>query len=266
VRLDHLVHVVQDREAAAEAARTALGLHVITGGEHPRWGTHNALAYFEDLSYIEFIAVRDPAVAEGSDFGAPILRFGAEGDGVGTVALRTTQIAEDVARLRARGIAIASPTEGSRRLPDGGLLTWRLALAPWPLPFLIEWGADDESRLADLRGRGALNGPGRRVETVFWAVRDLASGARWLGEGYGATLGRVYDHRELGAICLPSDCGITLCAPTGPGRVQERLERRGEGPVGYAIPNTPPQEFLGAWVGPAQPARGIMGLFRSFRI
>ncbi|MFZ5828251.1 MAG: VOC family protein, partial [Bacillota bacterium] len=149
MQLDHVVQAVHDREGAAEALR-ARGLHVVTGGEHPRWGTHNALAYFEDLSYVELIAVREPAVAAVSDFGAPILRFLEQGEGVATVALRTTAIEADVARLRSRGIAMGDPREGSRRLPDGTLLTWRLALAPWPLPFLIEWGAPDETRRADL--------------------------------------------------------------------------------------------------------------------
>lgn len=236
MRLDHVVHVVADREEGA-AALSALGLHVVTGGEHPNWGTHNALAYFEDLSYIELIAVREPAVAAASDFGAPILRFLEQGEGVGTVALRTSHIEADVARLRRLGIAMGDVKEGSRRLPDGSWLTWRLALAPWPFPFLIEWGAPEPARLADLAGRGALNSVGRKVARVLWAVENLEDGARWLGGAYGATL--FEPTVENGATCIDSSAGITLCAPTGPGPVRDRLERRGEGPVGYMIQNGP---------------------------
>lgn len=236
MRLDHVVQVVRDREEAAASLR-AKGLHVITGGEHPHWGTQNALAYFEDLSYIELIAVKEPAVAAASDFGAPILHFLEQGEGVGSVALRTADIEADVARLRSRGIAMGDVKEGSRRLPDGTLLTWRLALAPWPLPFLIEWGAPDGARLADLSNRAALNPAGLRVEQVRWAVADLAAGARWLGEAYGAILSEPY--AADGSLCIDSDLGISLCAPTGPGPVRERLGLRGEGPVSYAIRNGP---------------------------
>lgn len=234
MKLDHVVHAVHNREEAAGVLR-ARGLHVVTGGEHPNWGTHNALAYFEDLSYIELIAVQDPVVAAASDFGGPILRFLEQGEGACTVALRTTAIEADVARLRSRGIAMGDPKDGSRRLPDGRMLTWRLALAPWPFPFLIEWGAADETRLADLAQRAVLNPAGRRVETLLWAVRDLEEGAAWLRDGYGASLDAAHDDPGLAARCVGSDAGITLCAPTGPGPVQERLERRGEGPAGYRV-------------------------------
>lgn len=236
MQLDHIVHIVPDREGAAASLRRE-GLHVITGGEHPHWGTHNALAYFPDLSYIELIAINDRKVAAGSDFGAPILRFLEQGAGVGTVALRTGDMAGDLARLRTRGIAMGDAKEGSRRLPDGTLLTWRLALAPWPLPFLIEWGAPPEARLADLSARGALNPAPMRVERVLWAVAELQEGLRWLAGAYGAAPGDRY--QEHGATCVDSSVGITLCAPTGPGPVRDRLERRGEGPVGYAIANGP---------------------------
>lgn len=84
MQLDHVVHAVHDRERAADAL-CARGLHVVTGGEHPNWGTLNALAYFEDLSYIELIAVQDPVVAAASDFGAPILRFLEQGEGAPSV-------------------------------------------------------------------------------------------------------------------------------------------------------------------------------------
>ncbi|MFZ5816437.1 MAG: VOC family protein [Bacillota bacterium] len=248
MRLDHVVHVVADRERATEALRS-LGLRMVTGGEHPGWGTHNALAYFEDLSYIELVAVHNRAEAAASAFGAAVLRFAEAGDGVLTFPLRTAEIDGDVARLRARGIAIADPTPGSRRLPDGSLLTWRLALAPFPLPFLIQWEAPDEARRADLAARGALNPPGRRVAEGFWAVTDLEEAARRLAEGYGWPLGAPCDHPHLAARCLPTGSGITLCAPTGPGPVQERLDRRGEGPVGYSLSRQgAPVQILGSTI------------------
>ncbi len=234
LRLDHAVHAVFDREMAAEELRR-LGLHVVTGGEHPNWGTQNALAYFRDLSYIELVAVHRPDVARSSAFGAMVQGFLEKGEGVVTAALRTAHLDDDLDRLRRAGIPIGDPAEGARQLPDGTWLRWRLAFAPFPLPFLIEWGAPDSERLNDLDRRGALNPAGSRVETVLWAVRDLSVGADWLGSGYGAELGPVEVSEALGARCRASSAGITLCEPVGPGPVAERLRRRGEGPVGYRL-------------------------------
>jgi|GEM_PF-5438903 len=234
LRLDHVVHAVADRERAAAQMR-ALGLQAAIGGEHPNWGTQNALAYSADLSYIEWVAVRNPEVAEASDFGSMLLRFLERGEGVATAALRTGSLDDAVAHLRSAGIPMGEPAQGSRQLPDGTWLTWRLAFAPFPLPFLIEWAQPDAERQADLARRGAGGPPGSRVESLFWAVNDLAAGTGWLGGGYGATIYSEVVEPGLNARCRASSAGITLCEPIGPGPVAQRLAERGEGPVGYRL-------------------------------
>lgn len=83
--LDHVVHSVPDLEAAM-AADAALGLHVVPGGRHPGWGTHNALCYF-DLTYVELVAVHDRAEAAGSVSGRLVLEHLAAGPGLLTAAL-----------------------------------------------------------------------------------------------------------------------------------------------------------------------------------
>lgn len=90
LRLDHAVHVVRDLEAA-RSQLISLGLHVVPGGEHPGWGTRNALAYF-DLTYLELVAVRDPAEAASSHFGGHVLRFAETGEGLATAALATDDL------------------------------------------------------------------------------------------------------------------------------------------------------------------------------
>src|ERR687886_2028725 len=58
-RFDHIVVAVKDLNKAIATYRNGLGFTVVPGGEHPT-GTHNALVHF-GLSYVELLAVRDPA-------------------------------------------------------------------------------------------------------------------------------------------------------------------------------------------------------------
>ncbi|MDB4896056.1 MAG: glyoxalase/bleomycin resistance protein/dihydroxybiphenyl dioxygenase, partial [Firmicutes bacterium] len=181
MRLDHAMQIVRDLDAAVATFRQ-LGLHVVPGGEHPDWGTHNALCYFDDLTYIELLAIRSEADAIRSDMGGNAHRFLAGGEGIGTAALRSEQITADADAMRDRGVAVTGPVPGSRRRPDGSLLTWQLALPAWPQPFLIAWGDEAPARRADLIARGALAPhpiapSGLRLERVAWAVTDLAVGA-----------------------------------------------------------------------------------------
>ena len=56
IGLDHVILVVPDlRRAMGELAFT-VGLVVEPGGEHPGWGTHNAIVRF-GVTYLELIAV-----------------------------------------------------------------------------------------------------------------------------------------------------------------------------------------------------------------
>ncbi|HEY3366648.1 MAG TPA: VOC family protein [Symbiobacteriaceae bacterium] len=276
--LDHVVHAVRDLEAAASELRR-LGLHVVPGGDHPGWGTRNALCYF-DLTYIELIAVRAGAEAEAaaSDFGGRILGFleggagrarggaglDSGGDGLATAALRTGEIAGAAAAMQARGVGLVGPNPGSRRRPDGSVIAWQLALPPWPWPFLIQWGDGDTARRADLTARSVIRehplGPGLRLRQVGWAVADLATAGDWLASAYGIRAGEPYADPALGAVCRETDAGLLLCEPTQPGPARERLTERGEGPFLYDLTAPAAQPFftpvLGAWLRVVPSAAG----------
>jgi hypothetical protein len=258
VRLDHVVHAAADLDRAAETFRH-LGFHVVPGGSHPQWGTHNALIYF-DLTYIELVAVQDRSAATGTDFGGGVLAtLRREGEGPATVALEPADIGHVAAQLNQRGLTVNGPQPGSRRRPDGSVVSWQIAMPPWPRPFLIQWDTAADERRADLASRGALDahslGAGLRLRQVAWAVDDLVAAAAELAGVYGLKIGEPYTDDELGARCAAAEGGILLCTPLGAGPAERRLRERGVGPFLYEITGPgltprliPPDEALGAWI------------------
>ncbi len=139
--IDHLVIAVADLEAASEELSAGLGLEVVEGGRHLTLGTRNALCWLGD-SYLELLAVTDPALAARSWIGAPALATLALGGGLATYALASDDLGGDIRRLRSAGSNVIGPLPGERLRPDGQAERWLLALlpelAPDRPPFLIE--------------------------------------------------------------------------------------------------------------------------------
>jgi hypothetical protein len=135
VDLDHIIIAVPSlKEGIREfAART--GVTAVVGGQHPGRGTENALASLGQGHYLELLA----PIADSAPGGAkPGLRLAGW-------AVHTRTLPEVVGRLKTAGFQVSGPTPGSRRKPDGAMLSWRTAgleREELPLaPFLIEWGA-----------------------------------------------------------------------------------------------------------------------------
>jgi catechol 2,3-dioxygenase-like lactoylglutathione lyase family enzyme len=131
LKLDHIVIAVHDLERTI-ADYGALGFHVVRGGDHPGRATHNALVVFEDGSYFELIAWREPSPSER--WWQLLQRHG---EGIVDFALLPRDTAIAVADAKARGLALDGPLDGGRVRPDGERLRWQTARAPSAdLPFL----------------------------------------------------------------------------------------------------------------------------------
>lgn len=76
VRIDHVIYATADLDAAETVMRD-FGLEIAPGGVHEGLGTHNRLVPLGG-SYLELLAIHDPAEAEGRGFG-PALRRRREG-------------------------------------------------------------------------------------------------------------------------------------------------------------------------------------------
>jgi hypothetical protein len=129
---------VTDLAAAARTIEERHGLASIEGGRHEGWGTANRIVPLGE-TYIELIAVVDPAEAAGSTFGSWVAASAtSEGRPLGWV-VRTDDIDGVATRL---GLEVAAK---SRKDASGRTLSWRVAgieeaAAEPSLPFFVEWG------------------------------------------------------------------------------------------------------------------------------
>jgi len=120
-----------------------LGARPVRGGNHPQYGTHNALLSLGPGTYLEVIA-RDPdlpAPDRGALFDVP------EMDDSRLIAwvCRVTDIQESADALRDAGIVLGPIYSGRREKPDGGIVSWELTdpyIRPLngAIPLLIDWG------------------------------------------------------------------------------------------------------------------------------
>ncbi len=133
VGLDHIILYTGSLPKGAAAFARLTGVTPAVGGQHPGAGTQNALISLGHGRYLELLA---PVVDSGP--AEPLLLVG--------WAVRTADITTLRERLLAGGVPVTDSRPGSRRRPDGGLLTWRTAgvledESPFT-PFFIEWGKE----------------------------------------------------------------------------------------------------------------------------
>lgn len=228
---DHFIVLVNDLDAAARAYQQ-LGFAVRAGGEHPAFGSRNALVALADGTYIELVAFHEAARAAQSFWGAGVAKLRA-GEGFGGYVLASNDLANDVAQLKQRALTVGEPAAGSRVRPDGQRVAWHIALLDnspvGRLPFLIQ---DDTPRARRIEAASEGVGPRARVKEIVVAVNDAAA-AR---DAYRSLLaveptrvkniaGDVQGYRVA-----PSWGSIVLAQPTRRGSaLADQLARRGEG-------------------------------------
>lgn len=150
--LDHAIIAVRDLTAARGQMERALGLTITPGGEHPGQGTHNAIVRL-GTEYIEILAVRDPQEVASNEKGRLLQDFLNRGEGLLGFAVDSDNLDRDLMEIRGRGLTLEGPYQGSRRRPDGSLMTWRAATLPadpWgrKLPFVIQHDTPIQERRA----------------------------------------------------------------------------------------------------------------------
>jgi hypothetical protein len=140
--IDHLVYATPDLVSGVERVERLLGVKAIPGGQHPGAGTRNALIRLGEDMYLEIIGP-DP------DQPRPNIprRFGIDdvkAPRLVTWAAKGADLQSIVASAKAHDIDLGRVQSGSRRQPDGVLLSWRLTVTPalsadGIVPFFIDW-------------------------------------------------------------------------------------------------------------------------------
>lgn len=237
LKLDHLVHAVMTPEEAAESFASRFRWRTVPGGEHKNWGTYNSLAYF-GLSYVEWIGVRDPQVAQASHFGRQIVESLKQAEGVSQLALRTENMDELIETWKAQGIPFLGPENGSRVRPNGETIRWRLLYpktddgTSYRFPFVIEWGESDKVRQVLLQDLRAADDNVSGVHAVVHSVNHIQEQFETYFGWLPVTVSEDDDYRRM-EIRL-SDSVLCFWEPrlNAPSRIsqewREYLERTGE--------------------------------------
>jgi len=137
--VDHLVFAVPDLENGIELVLQLTGIRAEIGGRHPGLGTRNALIALGPATYLEIIAP-DPGQPD-FDGKRPFGIDELDGPRLVTWAAKSP----DIELIAGIGDTPTSVLAGSRRKPDGTLLTWRFTdpsvmVENGIAPFFIDWG------------------------------------------------------------------------------------------------------------------------------
>ena len=157
-RVDHLVFATPNLQAGIDAIEKLLGVRATPGGEHPGRGTRNALVALGHDAYIEIIGP-DPqqrGPAQPRPFGIDQLTS----PRLVTWSARESDLAGLSKRAAQAGVQLGDLAAGSRRRPDGVLLSWnytdpRTVVADGIVPFFIDWGKTPHPAASAVQG-GAL--------------------------------------------------------------------------------------------------------------
>jgi hypothetical protein len=259
-RVDHVMICVPELAPAVETYRR-LGFEVHPGGVHPDAGTENAIAFFE-ADYLELLAIRRGEEPRAS---AGLVDYLRRGPGLRYIAVQSDDLAADVAAMRARGVDVGEPTDGSRRTPAGQELRWRSARLgdreALPLFFIEHLTPLAERRGTVPRAGQHPNGV-LRPERVYLAVSDVGKAA----ESCARVLGRPVPGVQRGAV-IKADMAVFDLGPTGlavaepvdAGPAAEALSARGPGPF-QVLFRTRSMEAAVRWLeshGVPPPARGV---------
>ncbi len=255
-KLDHVTIAGTDLRAM-QARLRAVGIESVAGGPHSNHATEMALVSFPDGSYLELMGIQpnaDPAAVNAHVWA----KFLKEEAGPCAWAMRAADLAAEVARLKAAGVAVSAPARSGRTRPDGVKLEWETSdvgsgMRGAFFPFLIQDFTKREAR-AYPQGKPVTR-EFRGITRVVIAVRNLDDALKLYHQAYDVppTIRQV--DREFGAyLALLGNLPVVLAQPLNAGSpVMERIERFGEGPCAFILAAVNPKHFQGVahtrWFG-----------------
>jgi hypothetical protein len=144
--LDHLVYATPDLSLSLSDIGDLLGVAPALGGQHPAWGTRNALIALGPQMYLEILGPDWDKTQLGQP--RPFNIDSLDRPRMVTWASRAEHLEEIVERARGMNIDLGEVQAGNRRRTDGSLLEWTMTDPMAPrldgiVPFFINWGHSD---------------------------------------------------------------------------------------------------------------------------
>ena len=141
--LDHLVYITSDLDAAVERVEQLFSVRAAIGGQHPGWGTKNALLALGPKAYLEIMGP-DPSQPEPKQprpFGMDTMSK----PRLVTWVARTDDIQSVIDKAKRQDLDLGELQEKSRRKPDGSILKWTMTdlrkdRKDGTIPYFINWG------------------------------------------------------------------------------------------------------------------------------
>ncbi len=222
-----------------QGALSSVGIASVYGGPHVNGATEMALVSFPDGSYLELMALQPNANAHEADqhVWAKYLRGNA---GPTAWALRETDLAAEVQRLKAAGIPVSAPDRSGRQRPDGVRLDWETSTLGDEVrgtffPFLIHDFTSRDQR-AFPQGKPVTR-DFRGITRVVIAVRDLDAAVKRYRQAYGLPAAIKQVDRTFGAhLAIVGNAPVVLAQSlTGDSWLAKRLDQFGEGPCAFVL-------------------------------
>src|ERR1700730_1903724 len=154
-RIDHLVYATPDLKMGIDTAEQLFGVRASQGGQHPGEGTRNALIALGPTSYFEIIGPdpEQPKPERPRLFGIDEIKA----PRLTTWVAKGTDLEKFASDAAAHGVKLGPVIPGSRKRPDGVVLSWRytdprVILADRLVPYFIDWGTSPHPSVTATKG------------------------------------------------------------------------------------------------------------------
>ena len=154
-RIDHLVYATPDLKMGIDTAEQLFGVRASQGGQHPGEGTRNALIALGPTSYFEIIGPDpdQPKPERPRRFGIDEIKA----PRLTTWVAKGTDLEKFAGDAAGHGVKLGPVIPGSRKRPDGVVLSWRytdprVILADRLVPYFIDWGTSPHPSATATKG------------------------------------------------------------------------------------------------------------------
>lgn len=207
-------------EITAEFDR--LGLSPEYGGAHDNGATHMAVLGFEDDSYVELIAERDPGE---HGFWPEHIRADA---GPAAWSIRVPDVVAECTRVLQSGVPVHGPLYGAREREDGTLVEWdRAVFGEEPQRLLLPFAIEDRTPL-DYRvspSPSVAGGPLTGIGQTVLGTDDLERDIEVLRELYRLPQPVRSAVPGFGEVASFPGEALALTGAADEGRLAERLDQ-----------------------------------------